>query len=338
MAGMERPILVAFISAISAMAASGGYHVSGKIQIGGEGGWDYITMDSAARRLYISHGAKVVVVDVDSEKIVGEIPNTQGVHGIAIAPGLNRGYISDGRTNDVTVFDLKTLKEVGRISTGQNPDAILYDPHSNRVFTFNGRSNDSSVIDTATDKVVATIPLGGKPEFSATDGSGKVWVNIEDKNEIAEIDAGNAKVTKTYPLEGCDEPSGLAMDTKAHHLFSVCGNKVMIVSDPGAGKVVAKVPIGQGPDAAGFDPGLGFAYSSNGEGTLTVVRQSGGKYEVVENATTQRGARTMAVDTKTHKVYMPTAQFGPAPAPTQDVPHPRPSMVPGSFVILVVSQ
>src|SRR6516225_8028568 len=185
MAGMERPILVAFISAISAMAASGGYHVSGKIQIGGEGGWDYITMDSDARRLYVSHGAKVVVVDVDSEKILGEIPNTQGVHGIAIAPGLNRGYISNGRTNDVTVFDLKTLKEVGRISTGQNPDAILYDPHSNRVFTFNGRSSDSSVIDTATDKVVATIPLGGKPEFSATDGSGKVWVNIEDKNEIA---------------------------------------------------------------------------------------------------------------------------------------------------------
>jgi YVTN family beta-propeller protein len=335
---MKRTILIAIFSAVSAIAASGGFHVTGKIQIGGEGGWDYLTMDSAARRLYVSHGTKVVVVDVDSEKILGEIPNTQGVHGIAIATDLNRGFISNGRTNDVTVFDLKTLKEVGRVATGQNPDAILYDPSSKRVFTFNGRSKDSSVIDAATSKVVATIPLGGKPEFSATDGSGKIWVNNEDKGEIAEIDAANAKVTRTYPLEGCEEPSGLAMDTKAHHLFSVCGNKVMIVSDAAAGKVIAKLPIGQGADGAGFDPGLGLAYSSNGDGTLTVVGQSGGKYEVVENAKTERGARTIAVDTKTHKVYMPTAQFGPAPAPTQDTPRPRPSIVPGSFVVLVVSQ
>ncbi len=320
------------------MAAAGGFHVTGKINIGGEGGWDYITADSAARRLYVSHGTKVVVVDLDTQKTVGEIPNTQGVHGIAIAPKAGRGYISDGRTNDVTVFDLKTLKEVARIGTGQNPDAILYDPHSNRVFTFNGRSKDSTVIDAATNKVVVTIPLGGKPEFAATDGSGTVWVNIEDKNQMAEIDTTGAHVNKTYALEGCDEPSGLAMDPKAHHLFSVCGNKVMVISDPAAGKVIAKLPIGQGADGAGFDPGLGFAFSSNGDGTLTVVRQSGGKYEVAENATTQRGARTMAVDTTTHKIYMPTAQFGPAPAPTQDVPRPRPSIVPGTFVVLVVSQ
>jgi YVTN family beta-propeller protein len=336
---MKRTTIAALLSAMSVMAASGGFHATGKIQIGGEGGWDYVATDSAARRLYVSHATKVVVVDLDTDKVIGEIPNTQGVHGIAVAPELNRGYISNGRTNDVTVFDLKSLKEVGRVATGQNPDAILYEPHSKRVFTFNGRSKDSSVIDTGTDKVVATIPLSGRPEFSATDGSGKVWVNIEEKNEISEIDAANAKVTKTYPLEGCDEPSGLAIDAKSHHLFSVCGNKVMAVSDPGAGKVIAKVPIGQGPDAAGFDPTLGFAYSSNGaDGTLTVARESGGKYEVVENATTQRGARTMAVDTKTHKIYLPTAQFGPAPAATQDNPRPRPSIVPGSFVVLIVSQ
>jgi YVTN family beta-propeller protein len=331
-------LLVVVLGAVSAFAATGGFHAVGKIQIGGEGGWDYATMDSEARRLYVSHGTKVVVVDVDSEKIVGEIPNTMGVHGIAIAAKSNRGYVSNGRTNDVTVFDLKTLKEVGRVSTGQNPDAILYDPHSNRVFTFNGRSKDSSVIDAETGKVVATIPLGGKPEFSATDGSGRVWANIEDTNEMVEIDAANAKVTKKFKLEGCDEPSGLAMDPKAHRLFSVCGNKVMVITDPDAGKVVATVPIGQGPDAAAFDPGLNLAFSSNGEGTLTVVGESGGKYTVVENAKTERGARTMALDTKTHKIYMPTAQFGPPPAPTQDNPRPRPSIVPGSFVVLVVGQ
>ncbi len=333
-----RSILCALFSAVSALAASGGFHIADTIKVGGEGGWDYITVDSAARRLYVSHATKVVVIDIDSQTVVGEIPKTQGVHGIAIAPKLNRGYVSDGRTNDVTVFDLKTLKEVARIITGENPDAILYDPHTNRVFTFNGRSKDATVIDTATNQVLATIPLGGKPEFAATDGSGSVWVNIEDKNQIAEIDTTGAKVNKTYPLQGCDEPSGLAMDTKAHHLFSVCGNKVMVVSDPSAGKVIATLPIGQGADGAGFDPGLGFAYSSNGDGTLTVVRQSGGKYEVVENAATQRGARTMTVDTKTHKIYMPTAQFGSTPAPTQEVPRPRPQMVPGSFVVLVVSQ
>jgi YVTN family beta-propeller protein len=330
---------VTLLAAVSGIAASGGFHVAGKIQIGGDGFWDYLTMDSDSRRLYISHGTHVTVVDVDSEKVIGDIPNTSGVHGIAIAAKLNRGYTSNGRSNDVTVFDLKTFKEAGRIKTGQNPDAILYDPHSNRVFTFNGRSKDASVIDAATDKVVATIPLGGKPEFPATDGQGIIWANIEDTNEIAEIDAAKAVVTKRYSLTGCEEPSGLSMNVKGRRLFSVCGNKVMAVSDPDAGKVVATVPIGGGADGAGFDPGLGFAYSSNGEGaTLTVVRESSGKYEVVENAPTQRGARTMAVDTKTHKIYLPTAQFGPPPAATKENPRPWPSIIPGSFVVLVVTQ
>ena len=194
------------------------------------------------------------------------------------------------------------------------------------------------MIDASTDKVVATLPLGGKPEFPATDGGGKVWVNIEDKNEIAEIDPAKAVVTKRYALTGCDEPSGLAMDVKGRRIFSVCGNKVMVVSDPDAGKVVATLPIGEGADGAGFDPGLGLAYSSNGEGTLTVVRESGGKYQVVENAPTERGARTMAVDTKTHKLYLPTAKFGPPPAATKENPRPWPSIVPGSFLVLVVAR
>lgn len=335
---MKSAKFIALLAAISAMAASAGFHVAGKLQIGGDGFWDYLTMDSDSRRLYVSHGTHVTVVDVDTEKAIGDIKDTSGVHGIAIAPKLNRGYTSNGRSNNVTVFDLKTLKEVGRIKTGQNPDAILYDPHSNRVFTFNGRSNDASVIDASTDKVVATIPLGGKPEFPATDGHGKIWANIEDTHEIAEIDTAKAVVTKRYSLTGCEEPSGLAMNVKGRRLFSVCGNKVMVVSDPDAGKIVATLPIGEGADGAGFDPGLGLAYSSNGEGTLTVVRESGGKYEVVENAPTQRGARTMAVDTKTHKIYLPTAQFGPAPAPTKETPRPWPSITPGSFVVLVVTQ
>jgi YVTN family beta-propeller protein len=327
------------LTAATLMAASNGYHVVGKIQIGGEGGWDYLTVDSASRRLYVSHATKTVVVDLDTEKVIGEIADTQGVHGIAVAPKLNRGWTSNGRTNNVTVFDLTTLKETGRIATGQNPDAIQYDAVSNRVFTFNGRSKDATVIDAESGKVVATIPLGGKPEFSAADGKGKVYVNVEDTHEIAEIDAAQGTVLKKYVLEGCEEPSGLAMDTKARRIFSVCGNKVMAISDPDSGKVVATLPIGPGADGAGFDAGSGLAFSSNGgDATLTVVKGSGSKYEVVENAKTQRGARTMAVDPKTHKVYTPTAQFGPAPAATAQTPRPRPALIPDTFVVLVVGQ
>jgi YVTN family beta-propeller protein len=320
------------------MAAPGGYHVLGKVPIGGEGGWDYLFLDSAARRLYISHATHVVVVDPDTQKIVGDIPDTPGVHGIAIARKLNRGYTSNGRANTATVFDLSTLKAVHDVQTGQNPDAILYDPVSNLVFTFNGRSKDATVIEAGTDKVLATIPLGGKPEFAVEDGKGRIYVNIEDTHEVAEIDSRKLTVSKRYVLDGCEDPSGLAMDVAHRRLFSVCGNKVMVVSDPDAGKVVATVPIGQGADGAGFDPGRGFAFSSNGDGTLTVVKESGGKYEVVENAPTQRGARTMAIDSKSHKVYLPTAQFGPAPSPTAQQPRPRPIPVPDSFTLVVVGQ
>lgn len=322
---MKIPALL--LSAAMLMAASD-YHVTGKIEIGGEGGWDYLTVDSAAHRLYASHATKVVVVDLAAGKVAGEIPDTPGVHGIAIAPKLNRGWVSNGRGNNVTVFELSTLKTTGHIATGQNPDAILYEPGSNRVFTFNGRSKDSTVIDAGTGKVLATIPLGGKPEFSAADGKGHVYANIEDTHEVAEIDAGKATLLKKYDLAGCEEPSGLAMDTKARRIFSVCGNKVMVVSDPDSGRVIATVPTGAGTDGAGFDPGTGLAFSSNGrDGTLTVVKESGGKYQVLANVPTQRGARTMAVDPTTHKIYLPTG------------PNPRDPATSGTtFTVLVVSQ
>src|SRR5215813_5473353 len=226
-----------FAGAVTLTAAATGYHVVGDIKIGGEGSWDYLTMDSAARRLYVSHATHVVVVDLDANKVVGDIPNTPGVHGIAIAPELNRGFISNGRGNNVTIFDLKTLKPIGTAATGENPDSIRYDAVSGRVFAFNGRSKSATAIDAKTGSVAATISLPGKPEFSVADGKGHVFVNIEDTNEIVDIDAAKATVAKKYPLTGCDGPSGLAIDAKSRRLFSVCSNRVMAISDPDAGKV-----------------------------------------------------------------------------------------------------
>jgi YVTN family beta-propeller protein len=321
---------------VTAFATPAGYHVLAKIPIGGEGGWDYVTIDSDTRRVYVSHATRVVVVDVESKKIVGEISDTPGVHGIALAPSLNRGYTSNGRSNNVTVFDLKTLKSLGQIQTGQNPDAILYDALSSHVFTFNGRSKDATVIQAETGKVTATLPLGGKPEFAVSDGKGRAYVNIEDTHEVAEIDTVKLRVTKRYVLTGCEEPSGLAMDIAQRRLFSVCANKVMVVSEPDSGKVIASLPIGQGTDGAGFDASKRLAFSSNGDGTLTVVQEASGQYEVIGNVQTQRGARTMTVDAKTHKIYLPAAQFGPVPAATAQQPRPRPVALPDSFVMIVV--
>ena len=335
---MKTTLICFLLSATIAAAAPGDFHVTGRIAVGGEGGWDYLTVDSAARRLYISHATKVVVVDMDTEKVVGEIPDTPGVHGIALAPKLNRGFTSNGRSNNVTIFDLKTLKPLGQVKTGDNPDAIAYDEKSNRVVTFNGRSKDATVFEAATGKVAATIPLGGKPEFPAADNKGKMWVNIEDTHEIAEIDIAKAAVTKRYVLEGCEDPTGLAMDFQHNRIFSACGNKVMAISDPAAGKVIAKLPIGDGSDGAAFDPGTGLAFSSNGEGTMTVLQLKGGKYEVAATVPTERGARTMTVDPKTHKLYLPAAKYGPTPPASEGKKSARPAMLPGSFVVLVVAQ
>jgi len=324
--------LCALVAAVAVSAAATGYHVIGDIQIGGEGGWDYLTVDSAARRLYVSHATHVAVVDLDSNKVVGDIPDTPGVHGIAIAAELNKGFVSNGRGNNVTIFDLKTLKTTGTVATGENPDSIRYDASSGRVFAFNGRSKSATAIDAKTGSVAGTIPLPGKPEFSVADGKGHVYVNIEDTNEVVEIDAAKATMTKKYSLSPCDGPSGLAIDTKSRRLMSVCSNRVMAISDPDAGKVVATPAIGAGSDGAAFDPGTGYAFSSNGDGTLTIVQQAGGKWEVLENIATERGARTIAVDEKTHKVYLPTAKTAPSQSGG------RATFLPNTFKVLVVGK
>jgi DNA-binding beta-propeller fold protein YncE len=320
-------------------AAEPGYHVIKKVQLGGEGGWDLLTVDSAARRLYISRSTHVMVVDIDTDKVVGDIPNTSGVHGIAVAPELNRGFTSNGKTNTATIFDLKTLKVLGQVKTGTNPDAILYDPASKRVFAFNGKSHDATVFDAVSGDVVGTVALGGKPELAEADGKGMVFVNLEDKSEVVEIDSAKLVVTKRYSLKPGEEPTGIGVDPEHHRVFSGCNNKLMTVLDTESGKVVATVPVGEGVDGSGFDPAAGLAFSSNGEGTLTVVRESSpGKFEVAETVPTQRGSRTMAIDPKTHNVYLPAAQFLPPPAPTPDNPKPRPTMVKDSFVVLVVGK
>jgi DNA-binding beta-propeller fold protein YncE len=315
------------------------YHLAGKMPVAGDEGWDYLTLDSASRRLYVSRGTRVVVLDLDSQKTAGEISGTEGVHGVALAPDLHRGFTSNGRSSTVTIFDTGTLATISTVkTTGENPDAILYDPASRRVFTFNGRGKNATAIDAATGAVAGTIPLDGKPEFAAADGKGRVFVNIEDKNEITVIDSRGLKAEKSWPLSGCEEPTGLAMDQAHRRLFSVCHNKVMDVLDADSGRVVASVPIGAGVDAAAYDPSASLAFASNGEGTLTVIEQTGpDAYRVIENAATQRSARTMALDEKTHRIYLAAAEFGPPPSPTADQPRSRPPMVPGSFTILVMS-
>ena len=331
---MKRSLLPILLTA-TALAVPPEYKIVTKIKIGGIGRWDYSYSDSANHRLYISHGTQTEVVDTSTDKLVGTIPGTTGVHGIAIAGDLGRGFTSDGGDNDVTVFDLKTLKVLSKVKTGQNPDSIIYEPVTHRVFTFNGRSSDSTVIDARTgDVLTASIPLGGKPEFAQIDGKGHIYANIEDKNEIIEVDAKDSLVAKRYSIAPCDSPSGLAIDPKGR-LYSVCENKVMIVSDPGSGKVLANVPIGAGDDGVAFDDG--YAFAANGaDGTLTMVGEtSPGKFEAVATIPSQRLGRTIAADQKAHKLYVPTAEFGPAPPPSPDGKKGRPPVLPDTFEILV---
>jgi YVTN family beta-propeller protein len=334
-------ILLSFlIIALSAQAFSqSGYHVVKQIKLGGEGGWDYVTIDARARRLYLSRSTHVMVVDADSGNVVGDIPNTPGVHGVAIVSDLGKGFTSNGRDNSVTVFELKTLKVLKQISVGKNPDTIIYDPASKRVFTMNGASQDATVIDPQAETVIGTIALEGRPEFAVADEAGHVFANLEDKSQMVELDTRKLAVLNRWSLAPCEEPSGLALDRKHKRLFSVCSNKQMAVMNAESGKVVMTLPIGSGPDAAGFDAETGLAFSSNGEGTLTIVHEdSPDKFSVVENVKTQRGARTMAFDPKTHQVYLVTAEFGPPPAPTPERPRPRPSIVPGTFTLLIVGK
>jgi DNA-binding beta-propeller fold protein YncE len=332
------PVLCLLIGA-AANAAGPGYHVIKKLKLGGEGFWDYLTVDNEARRLYVSRGTHVMVVDLAGDTLAGDIPETPGVHGIAVAHDLNRGFISNGRANTSTIFDLKTLKKIGDVKTGTNPDAILYDAFSKRVFTFNGRSSDATAFDAASGVVAGTIPLGGKPEFAREDGKGKIYVNIESTSEVAEIDSRSLAVTRRFSLKPGEEPSGMGFDIAHHRIFSGCSNKLMTVLDLESGTVTGTVPIGEGVDGNGFDSVSGLAFSSNGEGTLTVVREaSPGKFEVAETVPTQRGARTMTIDPKTGNIYLPTAEFGPAPQATAENPRARPPMIKDSFVILVVGK
>jgi len=336
--GLSSLILLA---AAAALAAAGpGYKVVNTYKVGGDGAWDYLTADAAARRLYISRATHVIVLDLDSGKSIGDIGDTPGVHGIALAPELGRGFISNGREGTVSIFDMKTLATSGKVKVGDNPDAILYDPATKRVFTFNGKSQDSTVIDAEKGTVLGTIKLDGKPEFAASDGKGGVWVNIEDKSELVSIDPNKLEVKSKWSLAPCTEPSGLSLDKKNRRLFVGCDNKMMAVVDADTGKVLATPAIGEGVDATAFDDGTGLAFAScGGDAVLTVVKEdSPEKFSVAENVPTQAGARTLALDSKTHKVFVVTAKFGPPPAATADNPHPRRSILPDSFVVLVLSK
>lgn len=314
------------------------YKLEKTIPLGGSGGWDYLAADSQNHRLYISHGAEVLAFDLASQAVSGRVTGLQRIHGIAVDPADGLGFISDGGANQVVSFKLADLSVQKRIPAGQNPDAILYDPAAGRVFAFNGRSQDVTVIDPVHGSVSATIKLTAKPEFAVSDSKGSVFVNLEDKNEIARIDSRKAVVTARWSIAPCDSPSGLAIDTAAHRLFSVCENERMAVVDSETGKVVATPPIGKGPDAAAFDAASKLAFSSNGQdGTLTVVKENGASdYRVAQTVTTARGARTMALDSATHRIYLVTADFEPQ-SDTDAKTRTRPSMKPGTFKLLVVS-
>ena len=315
---------------------SGDYKLLKTIKIGGEGGWDYIFDDANAHRLYVSHATKVIVVDTEKDAVVGEIPNTNGVHGIAVAGKLGKGFTSNGRDDSVTIFNLKTLKTLGTVKVGKNPDTIIYDAAAKRVFTFNGGGDDATAIDAESGKVAGTIALGGRPEFAVADGKGTIFVNIEDKSEIVAFDADKLTIKSRWSIAPGEEPSGLAFDAKNRRLFAVCSNEKMIVVNADNGKIVADLPTGKGTDAAGFDEKTKLAFASNGAGTITVVREdSADKFIVIETIETRRGARTMTLDAKTGKIYLPTAEFGETPVPTKELPRPRPAILPDSFVILV---
>jgi DNA-binding beta-propeller fold protein YncE len=330
-------------SAVITYAAPQGanYKVVRRIPVGGEGGWDYMQVDPDAHRIYLSRETHMMVVDEISGKIVGDVPDTKGIHGVAIAPEMNKGFTSNGEANTVTVFDLKTLKPLSQIKvTGEKPDSIIYDPQTERVFTFNKHSNNATAIDAANGQVLGTVILGGSPEEPALDGKGSLYINLEDKSAILKFDTKTLAVTGgPWPLAPCEGPSALAIDTVRRRLFAACVNKVMAVVNADTGKVIASPPIGQDPDGNGYDPSTGLLFASCREGFVSVIHQdSPDKYSAVGNVTTQFGTRTMTVDLKTHHVFTVTADFKPAGAPTPDNPRSRPTPIAGSFVLLELGQ
>jgi YVTN family beta-propeller protein len=338
--GLSRLVLAAGFACVGLWAvtasAQGDYSVVAKWPVGGEGGWDYLAVDPAAPHLFLSHGPKVDIVDTGTGKLIASIADLKGTHGIVFDDEDKYGYITDGRANSVVVFDRKTFAKVREITAGTNPDGAVFDPKSKSVCAFNGRSNDVTVVDTAMQKVLATVSLPGKPEFPVADGTGFVYVNIEDKNEIVKLDAAAKKIVATWPLAGCESPTGQAIDVVGHRLFSVCDGKKMAITDALTGKSLGLAEIGEGPDAAGYDAKNGLVFSSNGEGTLTIVDASKPGYPVLQTVTTQKGARTMAFDPSNGRVYLVTAELGPRPAATTENPRPRQAVVSGSFTVLVV--
>ena len=330
-------LLCGLLAVAPQVSAQQPYHVIDHWKLGGEGGWDYLLADPSQHRLYVTHGARVEVLDTTSGKPVGAITGLQGTHGIALDTAGKYGYISDGRANVVVVFDRATLATVASIPAGTNPDGIVFEPATQTVWAFNGRSKDVSVIDAASRKVVATIPLPGKPEFPAVDGKGTVYDNIEDKSEIVRLDAHTNKLTAEWP-SGCEGPSGLAFDVAGARLFPVCDGKKMSAVDSNTGKLLANPAIGDGPDAAGWSAKHKLAFASSGDGILSVVDASAPGYPTIESLQTQRGARTMTYDSGADRVYLVSAEFGPRPEPTPENPRPRPAIVPGSFSIIVVGR
>jgi len=317
--------------------ADGPYHFRGEIPVGGEGGWDYLSVDPVGRRLYVSHATKVVVIDIDKNEIVGEIADTPGIHGVALAPDLKRGFTSNGRENKAGIVDLESLQTLLKVDTGQNPDGMLYEPGRQEAYMFNGRGRSATVFDAKTGAIVATIPLSGKPEFSAADPTaGRVYDNIEDKSEVAVIDTTTHQVVATWPVAPGEEASGMAIDVEHHRLFLGCGNKLMVMMDSTNGKVVTTVPIDQGVDANAFDPGTQLAFASCGAGTVTIAKEeTPDKLTVVQTLPTERGARTMTLDPKTHNIYLATAKYEAQPEPAAGTPRQRPKMIPGTFKILI---
>ncbi len=322
----------------SAGATESDYHLLKRLHLGGDGGWDCLTIDGPTRRLYLPRGHHVQVVDLTTDKVIGDIPDTPGVHGIALATELHRGFTSNGKGNTVTIFDLKSLKITGQVKCGSNPDAIVYDPSTKRIVVGNGRSHDATVIDAASGAVLKTIPLGGKPEFAVADGSGRVFINIMDTAEVATIDCRILGVTKRFSLTPCEEPTGMALDPKHHRIFSGCRNRLMSVLDSVTGKLLATIPIGGGVDGVGYDPVRKLAFSANGDGTLTVIREATPGGFTPMTLVTLPGARTMAIDPVTHLLYLPTALFEALPESGKSSEKLRPVMVKDSFELLVVGQ
>jgi DNA-binding beta-propeller fold protein YncE len=321
-------ILLATTAVLAAVATGADYKVIKTWKLGGDGWWDYLTVDSSGHRLFIARATRVMVIDTESGKQVGEIPDTPGVHGVALVPDLGLGFTSNGREDTVSVFDLKTLAFQQKIKVGNGPDAIVYDPFSKRIFTFNGRGHDTTAVDASKGEVVGKLDLGGKPEFAATDAKGTVWVNIEDKSELVAFDPVKLAVKSRWKLADCEEPTGLSLDRKNRRLFAGCGNKKMAIVNADDGNAVASLAIGAGCDATAFDADRGLAFASAGDGTITVIHEdSADKFSVIQTVTTQKGARTMALDSKTHQIFTVTANVGPRP---------ERKVEPNSFVVLVV--